>query len=616
MKSSAISLTLVTAISSVCARNVPRHATVVNSACAASTKYDFIIAGGGVSGLTVADRLTEDPSVNVLVIETGPFDKDEDSVLIPGDFNPVPYMWIPLLTEPQKALNDKVFNAPVGKVVGGGSVINGMVYMRSGKTEYADWDTIGATGWTWENMLPYFKKSENFTAPDAAFALEANISFVPDVHGSHGPVQVSYPNYYFPGSGIWWDAVKNLGFPLMDDMNSGHPVGLGWFTTLADFTNRTRSHARLNHYTRVIKTRPNYHVLPETTVARVLFNKHKKAVGVEFLPTAGGIVKMAFARKEVLLAAGAVHTPQLLQLSGIGPAKILDKFNISIVEELPGVGQNFHDQPSIILPYNTTNNVWPNEASLNDAEFNAEARAVYLHNKTGPYTIVRGLSTNYVLPTLCNVTSDCHDIIAAARAADPAQYLPEDVHPTVLAGYKKQRELTLQQLSGPDVAVAMIHWDTADSVRMYFLKPLSRGEINIVSTDVLTQPSINFNTLYDPVDFTMALESFKLNRKIMTQPALAALGVHEAAPFGANVTTDEDLRAALAQVTDPSAAHECCTAAMMPRELGGVVDPKMKVYGVSGLRVIDVSFWPQILAAAPTATTYATGERVSFYLFS
>ncbi|KAL5611843.1 hypothetical protein BROUX41_000583 [Berkeleyomyces rouxiae] len=604
---------LVASLASVAtSRSVPRFATIVDSSCASKETYDFIIAGGGVSGLTIADRLTEDPNTKVLVIETGPFDKNEDSVLIPGNYNPVPYMWLPLESMPQVALNNKTFTAPVGRVVGGGSVINAMVYMRSSASEYSDWDAIGAKDWTWENMLPYFKKSENFTVPDASFAATANISFVPEAHGNDGPVQVSYPNYYFPGSGIWWDAVKNLGFPLIQDMNAGHPVGLGWFTTVSDFTNRTRSHARLNHYTRVIKTRPNYHILPETTVARVLFSRAKKAVGVEYVSSAGGAIKVARVGKEVLLAAGAVHTPQILQLSGVGPAKILNQFNITIVSELPGVGQNFHDQPSIILPYNTTNNVSPSVASLDDAEFDAASREQYLHNKTGPYVITRGLSTNYLLPTLCNVTKKCNDIIAEARAADPAKYLPADVHPTVLEGYKAQRKITLNQLAGDDVAVSMIHWDTANSVRMYFLKPLSRGEINIVSVNPLAQPSINFNTFYDPIDTTLAAESFKLNRRIMTQPALQALGVHEAAPFGENtVVSDAAIKTALAEVADPSAAHECCTAAMLPLDKGGVVDPQMRVYGVTGLRVVDVSFWPQTLAAAPTATTYATGERIA-----
>ncbi|KAL2889934.1 Gmc oxidoreductase [Ceratocystis lukuohia] len=600
-------------VSVTTARSVPRYATVVSSSCAAKEQYDFIIAGGGVSGLTIADRLTEDPNIKVLVIESGPFDKDEDSVLIPGSFNPAAYLWLPLESTPQVGLNNKTFTAPVGRVVGGGSVVNAMVYMRSSASEYSDWDSIGAEGWTWENMLPYFKKSENFTAPDSNYAAEANISFVPEVHGTDGPVQVSYPNYYFPGSAIWWNSVKSLGFPIITDMNAGHPIGLGWFTTVSDFTNRTRSHARLNHYTRVISTRPNYHILPETTVARVLFNRAKKAVGVQYLPSAGGSLKTALAKKEVLLAAGAVHTPQILQLSGVGPAKILNQFNISVVSDLPGVGQNFHDQPSIILPYNTSNNVWPSIASLDDPDFDAGAREQYLRNKTGPYVLTRGLSTNYLLPTLCNVTSKCHDIIAEARAADPSKYLPADVHPTVLEGYKAQREATLKQLAGTDVAVSMIHWDTADSVRMYFLKPLSRGEINIVSTNPLLPPSINFNTFYDPIDATLAAESFKLNRRIMSQPGMQALGLQEAVPFGEAVATDDDaaIKSALAQVTDPSAAHECCTAAMLPLSKGGVVDPRMRVYGVTSLRVVDVSFWPQTLAAAPTATTYATGERIA-----
>jgi choline dehydrogenase len=175
--------------------------TVVSSSTASSNSYDFIIAGGGISGLTIADRLTEDPSVSVLVIEAGKFDSNEDSVLIPGAFFPVPYLWIPLPSVPQAALNGRSFNCPAGKVVGGGSVVNGMVFVRPEKGELETWSELGAKGWTWEDMLPYYKKSENFTAPEPAFERRANFSHIEEVHGYGGPVQTSFPNFFFEGSG-------------------------------------------------------------------------------------------------------------------------------------------------------------------------------------------------------------------------------------------------------------------------------------------------------------------------------------------------------------------------------------------------------------------------------
>ncbi|KAK3386440.1 hypothetical protein B0H63DRAFT_467790 [Podospora didyma] len=590
-------------------RRTPKFATVVTPRTAQDTAYDFIVAGGGISGLTVADRLSEDPSVSVLVIEAGPIDNNEESVLIPGKYFPVPYLWLPLLTVPQTALNGKIFNMPAGKVVGGGSVVNAMVFVRPGKDELKDWETLGATGWDWNSLLPYYKKSENFTAPNAAFAKAANFSYIDAVHGHDGPVQASYPNFYFEGTKNWFEAAVSSGLRPVGDPNAGNGAGVMFISTVVDFTSRTRSHARLNHY-EVAKTRPNYHLLPGHSVSRIIFDR-KKAVGVEYLPTAGGALLTAKVKKEVLVAAGAIHTPQILQLSGIGPKKLLDKFGIPVVADLPGVGANFHDQPSIIIPYRITNNIQPNTATLNEnATYDAEQRARYDQSKTGPYVITRGLSQNLALSPLRNTTSKWAEIVAAARRNDPSKYLPADTHPTVLEGYKAQRKLTLKQYEG-ETPVAMISWDTANSNRMYFLRPLSRGSITINSTNPLLVPLIDPQTMVDPIDVDLIVASTLKNRQIMMQPMMKVLGPEEASPFGNHITDEAELKRILAGVVEPSSAHQCCTAAMMPKNLGGVVDPDMKVYDVKGVRVIDTSYWPMVLTSAPTATTYASGEKVA-----
>ncbi|KXX79129.1 Oxygen-dependent choline dehydrogenase [Madurella mycetomatis] len=589
-------------------RKAPSFATIVSPRVASNTAYDFIIAGGGISGLTVADRLTEDPSVNVLVIEAGPFDQDEEGVLIPGAYFPVPYLWIPLPSTPQAALNGRSFNVPAGKVVGGGSVVNAMVFVRPGKEELGAWEKLGAEGWNWDSLLPYYKKSENSTAPDPEFARQANFSYVDEVHGHDGPVQVSLPNFYYPASGNWFEAAVSSGISVSGDANDGNAKGIIYFPSVTDHTSRTRSHARLNHYTRV-QPRANYHVLDSHTVSRVLF-QGKKAVGVEYLPTGGGELLTAQATKEVLLAAGAVHTPQVLQLSGIGPKKLLQKFNIDVVADLPGVGANFHDQPSLLIPYNVTNNIEPNLGSLLDPEYDAEARRLYDEQKTGPYVITRGLSTNLAIPPLHEVTPDWESIVAAARNNDFDKYLPEDTHPTVREGYKAQRALTLEQLEG-ETPVHMLSWNTDAEARIYFLRPFSRGTITINSTDVLTHPLIDFRTMADPIDRDLILTSLLKNREIMSQPTMAVLEPREQSPFGEDITDLEELKRLLAAVIEPSSAHQCCTAAMMPKKLGGVIDENMRVYDVKGLRVIDVSFWPMVLTAAPTATAYASGEKIA-----
>lgn len=216
-------------------------------------------------------------------------------------------------------------------------------------------------------------KSENFTAPSASYATEANISYSDEVHGHSGPVQGSYPPYYFPGSGMficrylnnalttlwsvlmilenWWQAALDAGIAESTDPNSGSNTGVFFFPTLLDAATGTRSYARINHYERVKDSRPNYHILAEHTVGRVLFSG-SRAVGVEYLASAGGNTSQVTATKEVLLAAGGVHTPQILQLSGVGPSDQLEKLGISTVSDLPGVGQNFQDHATLTISYN------------------------------------------------------------------------------------------------------------------------------------------------------------------------------------------------------------------------------------------------------------------------
>ncbi|KAL0930316.1 choline dehydrogenase [Colletotrichum truncatum] len=592
------------------ALRVPRYATVASREVVSETKYDFVIAGGGVSGLTVADRLTEDPSINVLVIETGPFDKDEDSVLVPGAFFPVPYLWLGLTSTPQAALNNRSFPVPAGRVVGGGSVVNGMVFVRGGRTEFSGWEKLGAEGWGFDDLLPYFKKSENFTAPPKDFADAANISWVESAHGHDGPVQASYPNYFFPGAENFWQAALESGLTPSPDPNGGdRAVGLFNFPTLADATTRTRSHARLNHYTRVKDSRPNYHILAEHTVSKVLFDG-KRAVGLEYLPTAGGDKVKVYAKKEVLLAAGALHTPQLLQLSGIGAKKFLQSFGIDVIADLPGVGENFQDQGELKVPYTIAKQIFPNSGALDtNSTYDAEQRALYDAEKKGAYTIVRTLSTNLALPPLSNTTSTWKDIIAAANKNKPLTYLAPGTPSSVQEGYKRQRALILDQLSGQDVPLGMVHWGTGNSVTLYFLKPLSRGSVKINSTDPLAQPVIDFRTASDPIDFDLAAALFEKSKEIMSAPAMKVLGPQMSAPFAG--ATGDELKELLRANMAPSNAHSCCTAAMVPKEKGGVVDTQMRVYGVKGLRVIDVSYWPMVMTAAPTATTYASGEKIA-----
>lgn len=259
-----------------------------------------------------------------------------------------------------------------------------------------------------------------------------------------------------------------------------------------------------------------------------------------------------------------------------------------------------------------TANVVPNYGSLlTNATYNAEQRALYDSSQPSAYTLVSSLSSNIGVLSLQRTTSSYQQIIAAAKARNPADSLPAGVDATVLAGYKAQRAALLKQLANANVGVGTVHWGTSDSALVYHLKPLSRGTVTINSTDPLANPLIDFRTGTDPTDVAVYTALFRKNRELFAAPPMKALGPTEASPFGAQLTTDEQIAAVMRDQINPSNAHQCCTAAMMPLELGGVVSSQQKVYGVQGLRVADISAWPFQLSGAPMATVYASAERVS-----
>jgi choline dehydrogenase len=326
------------------------HAIPIRSPLALYSTYDFVIIGGGASGLTVADRLTENLSTTVLVLEYGPFDDHEPSVLVPGllDLKSTPY-WFNLTSTPQPHLNNRTFQVTIAAAVGGGTVVNGMFFHRGAKSDYDAWEELGAHGWGWSDLLPYFKKSEKFTPPNASFAREWGIKWEDHVHGTQGPLQISYPPYQFPVVKDFYHAFHELGVTTPGDPSDGSATGVFWAPSTLDPVQKTRSYARTAHYDRIAATRLNYHVLPMSAATRVLFDGSNKAISVEYVSRATNKTFQVRASKEVILAAGAVHTPQLLMISGIGDRYDLNEYSIECIADVPGVGHNFQDHPTMFF---------------------------------------------------------------------------------------------------------------------------------------------------------------------------------------------------------------------------------------------------------------------------
>ncbi|KAF2246817.1 GMC oxidoreductase [Trematosphaeria pertusa] len=605
---STIALSLILALG-VHSRALGWHARAITERdLASNATYDFVIAGGGTAGLTVADRLSETLNVSVLVIEFGPFDQREDEVMIPGLFPAIPYFWLPLMSTPQTALGGTSYTVPCGRVVGGGSMVNAMFMSRGSAVEYDTWAQLGATGWTWRDLLPYFRKSETFNRPDPIYAAEHNITWDDSVHGFQGPVPVTIAPYDYPGSANFYNGARSLGIRAPKDSQAGDATGIYRLQRAVDAKTQARSSARVNHYDRVIDTRPNYHVLPSTAVSKVVF-QGTSAVGVEYINTASGVKGTVHASKEAIIAAGAVHTPQILQLSGVGDASYLSKFGIESVADLPGVGQNLQDHLVLSVGYNFTSNLFPNGGSLRtNSTYAAEQRALYNAQQPSAYDLSTSTGNLFIQLPLSNLTNASASIISLAETRDPAELLGGNPDPGVLQGYKKQRKLIISSLNAS--GVGDISWNTDFATSLYMVKPLSRGSVRINSTDVLTAPLIDFGAITDPTDLEMLLAVYLKNRELMATPDIAILSPVETSP--APGLTDKDaIKDAIKKTLTPTNAHHCCTAAMMKREDGGVVDPQSRVYGTKRLSVVDISAWPLIVAGGPMGSVYAAAEKAA-----
>ncbi|PSN67054.1 choline dehydrogenase-like protein [Corynespora cassiicola Philippines] len=604
---SSLALSFVLAIGVQSRPMLGRHARAIESRNAANGTYDFVIAGGGIAGLTVADRLSENPDVSVLVIEYGPFDQREDGVMILGAYFPVPYLWLPLMSTPQTALGGTSYSVPCGRVVGGGSVVNAMFFHRSSAQDYDAWDRLGAKGWSWKDLLPYFKKSETFHKPDADYAAEKNITWDDSVHGFQGPVQTSHAPYDYPGSANLYNSAVSLGIRPSRDSNNGDATGIYRLQRSVDPKTQTRSSARVNHYDPV-SSRPNYHILPNTAVQKIIF-EGTTAVGVEYVATSGGETGSVRAKREVIVAAGGVHTPQILQLSGIGDRNFLKGFSIKSVSDLPGVGQNLQDHLVLKVNYNYTANHFPNGGSLqSNTTYAAEQRALYDAGEPSAFDLTGTTGNLMVQLALSGWTKDSSSIVSLAKSQDPAKLLGDSPSASVLKGYKKQRDLIIKNLNS--AAVGGISWNTGPESSLYMTRPLSRGSIKISSTDILKDPLIDFGAATDPTDIEMLLAIYLKNREIMSAPDVAVLGPIETAP-APGITKKEEIIAAIKSSLTPSNAHQCCTAAMMSRGDGGVVDSKNRVYGTTGLSVVDASVWPYNVAGGPQASVYAGAEKAA-----
>ncbi|EME48921.1 hypothetical protein DOTSEDRAFT_19416 [Dothistroma septosporum NZE10] len=574
--------------------------------------YDFIIVGGGTSGLVVANRLTENPDITVLVVEYGHLDNNA-SILVPfnANFNQFQNLYN-LTSAPLTHMNNEPYPLMVAATVGGGSVVNGMFLDRASAADYDAWEELGNPGWGWEDLYPYFKKSTTLDRPTPEIAARYNYTYEVAAWGASGPVHASLPPWQWEELPYFLSGFRQLDrkidFPLEGSDGSG--VGVFWVPTSQKAATETRSDAKTAYYD-PIAHRPNLHLAAATKVDKVLF-EGKMAIGVEMTSRQHNVTLNARASKEVVLAAGGVFSANVLHLSGIGPSSMLKEAGIDVVHDLPGVGSNFQDHPTGYWQWNLTSDLTPNpETPFTNGTYNSIARKQYDTSKTGPYVQARG--NNAAFLSLHTISDQAEEIIEMVSSQNASQYLPTTYDETSARGYAAQHKILLNRLQRTDSAMYEMPFKGAIGATNSLQKPLSRGTITLNGTD--GSPIVNYNTLANPVDGILAIAMLNFTRQYYRTPALAPLGPSEFTP-GAQYQSNEDILKVFKTVTgpgglSPSFAHSSCSNPMMPLDLGGVVSPSLEVYGVERLSVVDSSIMPMIPATHLCGTVYAVAEKAA-----
>jgi choline dehydrogenase-like flavoprotein len=519
-----------------------------------------------------------------------------------------------LTSSPIAGLNNITSRVLVGAVVGGGSAVNGMFFDRGSASDYDAWETLGNPGWGFNDLLPYFKKSVTFTPPTAEVAEKYNYTWDAEAaYGGKGEIQVSFPPYQFPGQGPIWDAFTEMGIQKPKEAAAGHAIGSIMAPSALDPVTRTRSYARTAHWDRVAN-RSNYHLLTGYQATKILFKEGSEleASGVNIVKVGSSDAKVVVeAKREVIVAAGAIWTPWLLQRSGVGPKSILEKAGIEVKKNLPGVGANFQDHPLGGAIWSWTKNVpspQPGDLSTN-ATFLAEAIKEYQETRTGPLTPARGNQAAFL--TLKTVDPEgWQSLVDAIAAQDPTPYLPAEYEETLIAGAKVQQKLTASLLARDDSAAYEFPFSAGPLGRNVLMRPLSRGIVNINTTDSSANPVFNFRTFSNPLDLKAAIAPIHFSRRFNAASSLSGLGSVEVAP-GLNVTSDAAISSYLRGMFNPTLAHPAGTASMLPEEHGGVVDPELKIYSVGKLSVIDASVIPYLPATHICTTVYAIAEKAA-----
>lgn len=558
-----------------------------------STSYDFVIVGGGTSGLVVANRLSEMRGFTVAVIEAGDSVLNNINVSVVAGYGRAfgtDIDWA-YQTEDQTYAGGSKQIIRAGKAIGGTSTINGMSYTRAQKAQIDTWERVGNKGWNWNNLFTYYTKSEEFQVPTPEQTSRGADYYIA-YHGEHGPLKVGWPSAMTNGSVLPAvdETFQQLGLPYNRDCNGGRMVGLTVHPNTVDSEADVRHDAARAYYW-PYETRSNLKIISNSHANKIIWandsSSEPVAIGVEITGING--VETIYASKEVIISAGSLGSPMLLEMSGIGNPDILRRFDIPVKVNISTVGENLQDQTNNGFSYEG-NELWLGSPTLSALP---SADHIFGDNVLAVASLVNSSLSEYAK----QVSTNSNGAVQEAN---------------LLAAFQLQHDLIFK-LQIPYAEIVLLPIGYSFSSEYWPLLPFSRGSVHINSTDGSQPPSINPNYFMFEQDLKAHADVGRYIRKAFSTAPLSNLVGEELAPGQQHVpeNASDSTWESWVKSTYRSNFHPVGTASMLPRDKGGVVNPELRVYGTQNVRVVDASVLPFQLCGHLTSTLYAVAERAS-----
>ncbi|PVH88171.1 GMC oxidoreductase [Cadophora sp. DSE1049] len=589
-----------------------------------TSTYDFIIVGGGTAGLVVANRLTENPKIQVLVFEAGKNHADDPRVKTPALYSTLfgtEAHW-GFETSPQPNLENRKINISPGRALGGSSAVNAEVFVPPSKTIIDAWVRLGNLGWDWNIMKPYYAKMHSVQKVTPEMSERMGIGLGEGCECS-GPIQTSYsPNYGGPVPQPWNKTFENAGYKMTGD--PFHGSGSGAFQMLAsiDPVTHERSYAVTAYYA-PIAARKNLHVLTECTVENITFKKEGsdyEATGIQFIQDGQAIT--ANASREVILAAGTLQSPKILELSGIGDSKLLNSLGIEVLVDNPHVGENLQDHIWCGIGFEAKDDI-PTLDALKRQEPDAMAAAMaeYASTKTGPLASL-GLSSFAYLPLLHTAgQATLKELLDGKIGQSSSSNHPasQDYYDIARSILEDNNDASIAMLSAATQIAGARDYSLGNvlgkfiSIVLLLSNPLSRGSVHITSASVNDAPSIDPRYLSHALDLEIYARHMQYLEELVTTEPFASALIKPNGRMTSLKSCKDDLEAAKEHIRRNATSmwHPTSTCAMLPKDQGGVVDERLRVYGTKKLRIVDASVMPLIPRANIQSSVYAVAERAA-----